>query len=378
MQDAVVAISSDSDRDRINHLCAHLIKLPVATIAIFHHMPTRWELYFDACVEITETLAVIRWRDGRPDMRMPFSMDSAAVPQTNLSSPKSRLFIIGDDGKTEQILKRVLPPNSCVVQQAAMGAPELEDAALILYCDRWEQGSSEREIQALSKLTTVFVSSATSLRGEDRVACYRAGARLVFAHQPTVEEIAAAVLSYLFPRSNVNDPFTKLDNEFGRLSSRVKRETYWKQADLARALPIYQPMIANHFRRAKLLDAEVVAVAVKLPAAPKEIAAAGWDSVFQRALVGTLMGTLRYRDVAFVVDDRLIIVAHAVHNIAARPILKRMVTQLSELKATGAQAGVVRRPPQESGDATVQAEALVRLLFDGEQLNFQDLEKMAH
>jgi hypothetical protein len=376
MQDAVVAVSSDSDRDRMNHLCAHLIKLPVAVIGLFHHLPTRWELYFDACIEIADSAAVIRWRDGRSEIRMPFATDDAVVPQPIIGAPKSRLCVIDRDDKFEQLLKRVLPPSSCEIKTVPLDSRELEDAALILYCEGWEPESSPKEVQTLSKLTTVFITSPTPLRADDRIAAYRAGARIVFAHQPTIEEVSSAIMSYLFPRSTVTDPFARLDAEFNRLSARVKRETYWRKSELSRALPVYQPMIANHFRRAKLLDAEVVAVAVKLPTAPKEIVAAGWDTVFQRALVGTLMGTLRNRDVAFVVDDRLVVVAHAVHNIAARPILRRMSVQLQELKAAGAQADVIRRPWPESGDSVREAEELVRILFDEKKLNFQPIEKL--
>lgn len=374
IQDAVVAISADSDRDRINNLCARLLKLRIATIALFQHMPTRWELYFDACVEIMEERAVIRWRDGRPDKRLPFSMDIAPAQLTPNTPAKSRLYIIGDDGKIEQSLQKVIPSTACIVKAASIGAPELEEGALILYCDRWELGSSESEVQGLAKITTVFIASSSPLRADDRIACYRAGARLVFTHQPTSEELAAAILSFLFPQTKIDDPFSKLDSEITRLAARVKRETYWRSGDLNRAMPIYQPMIANHFRRAMLLEAEVVAVVVKFPTTPKEVAEAGWDGIFQRALVGTLMGALRNRDVSFVVDDRLVVIAYAVHNIAARSILRRMAAQLNELKALGAQADVIRRSAGESTNSNSEAESMFRTLFEGD-LAFQPMNK---
>lgn len=371
--DAIVAISSEPDRDRLNNTCTQLSKLPVAVIGIFQMAPNRWELFFENCVEITEDTAIIRWRDGRSPVQMPFSMTEEA--QVKVRQLRDRIVLIGTDDKREKIIRTVLENTQCDIKRTTIDDPSIEGAALVIYEEPWASTETEDEIQKLAALSTVFISSPTPMRAEDRIRCYRAGARLVLSDKAAIEELSAAVSAYLFPRTDKADPFALLDNETRRLSARIRRESMWSKNDKDKVLPLYLPLVANHFRRAQLLDAEVIVMLVKIPTAPKEIAVTGWQNVFQKALVNALVSSLRARDLTFTVDDTLVVVISAVHSIATKPVLKRMQSQLTQMSAPPVSVDILVRKSPLNTDTSDQAQQLLAEVFTPEKFSYKEINK---
>jgi integrase len=371
--DAIVGMSSEPDRDRLNVICTQISKLPVAVIALFQTTPSRWELFFENCVEINEDLATIRWRDGRAPVQMPFSITEEN--KETIRPLKDRIVIIGGDSQREAQLKAVLETTQYDIKKLSLNDVAVTGAALVIYEEPWAGAETEAEIQRLSALSTVFISSSTPMRAEDRIRCYRAGARLVLSDRTAIEELAAAVNAYLLPNSERLDQFAKLDNETRRLSARIRRETFWKKEDIEQVLPLYQSLVANHFRRAQLLNADVITILVKTPSAPKEIADAGWKNVFQKALVGSLVSGLRTRDLTFTVDDTLVVVISAVHAMATKPVLKRMQAQLAQLSAPSVSVDVIVKKVDLEAVPSDKANELLREVFKPESFNYKDINQ---
>jgi hypothetical protein len=224
--DGALVFCEDQDRDRINLLSAGLSRLPMSIIALYELLPSKWTLYFDTCIEISENSAVIRWRDGRPEMRLPFKGAVSSLPPV-IHNQKFRLAVVGEDKNIFARIKSVVPDQLIDVTSHSITDPEVQEASLIFYSDYWNQKRNEDAISLLSKRTTVFVLNDLPLRAEDRILCYRAGARLVFGSAPDNEEILAATMSFLFPNAQLEDPFLRLENEFARRLARIKRDTSW-------------------------------------------------------------------------------------------------------------------------------------------------------
>ncbi len=310
-----------------------------------------------------------RWQNP---VKMPFNTNEEEI---SVGSLKDTIAIVGATVDREKQLKAVLGGSKYKIQKADSAAVIKDGAALVIYEEAWTDDDTESEIQKLAAVSTVFVSNTQSMRAEDRVRCYRAGARLVFSEKSAIEELVAAVNSYLFPKEDRFDPFVQLDQENKKYLARTRREAIWSKADLDKVIHLYKPLVTNHFKRAQLLDAEVIMLLIKIPQAPKEIADTGWQNVFQKALVSTLVSSLRNGDLTLIVDDMLVVVMSAVHSIATKPVLKRMQNHLKQLSAPPVFVDVVIKPFSEDISATDEAEKMLKGVFTNDGSQFRELSK---
>ena len=321
---------------------------------------------------MSKGIATIRWRDGRAATQTPFHLDEEII---NLGSLKESIALIGTSVDREKQLKAVLGGSKYDVQKVEAAAVMSSGAALVIYEEPWANEETEVEIQKLSSVSTVFVSNIQSMRTEDRVRCYRAGARLVFSDKYAIEEFVAAVNSYLYPKAERFDPFAQLDHDNKKYLARVRREASWTKGDLEKVVLLYRPLIANHFKRAQLLAAEVIVILVKLPQAPQEIAVTGWQNVFQKALISTLVSSLRNGDLTLIIDDILVVVMSAAHSIATKPVLKRMQGHLKQLATPPVKVDLIIKSPTENKTSTEEAEAILREIFKRNEDGFREITK---
>ena len=352
--------------------------LPGAVLLFGEGMPSEWFTTYDMVLEFYNQKCRVFDRSGRPSVESPCQLDlknqtaPVVTGSTGLSGAKSKpspsgpavasssvssaatTVVTGATQNVPAIYTIDLTPARKNEIAEALGTEDVRVVAVKRQTVMQEglavrQGdlviieASENEAwlagffhQTIALGVPVIVSAQKVKREEDRIRLYDLGATLVLSKDLKESEVVAMIGSITrlvnFGKIEPHYPFKEWDEEFQRLSEKLKRDLFWKKGAATELKDYYRPVVAHLMRRSLLSSTPCGAMVVPLPEVPSFVQKSGWSNLMQRTLLQSLISIVRQKDITFVFDEHLILISSDLSPLTSAYVVKRIQTQLEGLE----------------------------------------------
>ncbi len=320
-----------------------LSQLPGAILTFSSEVSTHWNEFFDITLTFKEKVCTVTDHKTKKVFdELRDEKTSAPIKVAPEELPQIHCFNISSSLQKD-IAAIIGPKEAKIVDVEKMDftkqVPHFKGGDLLLV----ETTENEAGLGALFKAASMggtpsIVLAKKIKREEDRLKLYDLGATFVVLKEASPGE-TLALISSILRFSNLGKvssyfPLRQWDEDFQRMSMRVKRDLFWMENESMELREYYQALCAHVLKRSVLSSTPCGVLWVPLPDLSEAAPKGGWVNLMRKTLLQSLIATVRQRDITFVYRDNLVLISGDLSPLASTYVIKRIESQLASLGGT--------------------------------------------